>query len=150
MLCKICIAQIQPRKHALDHAHYTDPTRQRGLRRSYRSGIYLLWKMQSITWESIICLTCVKPCRSQALSNGREVRAAQAVFDASTSRCYRTQLQAVFYAFYMSLLQCHIFVIIIALLLTVKCCSCCCCGFFHNCCDCHPPMCSMSFNVDHS
>ena len=33
MLCRICvlIIQIQPRKHALDHADYIAPTRQREL-----------------------------------------------------------------------------------------------------------------------
>ena len=31
MLCRICVVQIQPRKHALDRAGYTAPTRQREL-----------------------------------------------------------------------------------------------------------------------
>ena len=41
MLCRICIAQIQPRKHVLliNHADYTAPTRHE-LDRTHRSGIY--------------------------------------------------------------------------------------------------------------
>ena len=31
MLCRICVVQIQPRKHGLDHADYTVPTRQHEL-----------------------------------------------------------------------------------------------------------------------
>ena len=31
MLCRICIVQIQPRKHALDLADYTAPPRQHEL-----------------------------------------------------------------------------------------------------------------------
>ena len=31
LLCVICVPQIQPRKHVLDRADYTAPTRQRGL-----------------------------------------------------------------------------------------------------------------------
>ena len=31
MLCRICVVQIQPRKHALDRAGYTAPTRQHEL-----------------------------------------------------------------------------------------------------------------------
>ena len=30
-LCRICVVQIQPRKHVLDHAGYTAPTRQHEL-----------------------------------------------------------------------------------------------------------------------
>ena len=31
MLCRICMVQLQPRKHTLDHADYAAPTRQREL-----------------------------------------------------------------------------------------------------------------------
>ena len=31
MLYRICTVQVQPRKHVLDHADYTAPTRQHGL-----------------------------------------------------------------------------------------------------------------------
>ena len=31
MLCRICVVQIQPRKHALDYAGYTAPTQQHEL-----------------------------------------------------------------------------------------------------------------------
>ena len=31
MLCRICVVQIQPRKHVPDHAGYTAPTRQHEL-----------------------------------------------------------------------------------------------------------------------
>ena len=31
MLWRICVVQIQPRKHVLDHADYTAPTRQHEL-----------------------------------------------------------------------------------------------------------------------
>ena len=47
MLCRICFGQIQPRKDVLDHqdhAGHKPPTQKRELRRSYRWGIYLLWK----------------------------------------------------------------------------------------------------------
>ena len=40
MLCRICLVQIQSRKHALDHADYTAPTRQHELDR-HKSGIYV-------------------------------------------------------------------------------------------------------------
>ena len=31
MLCRVCLVQIQPRKHTVDDADYTAPTRQREL-----------------------------------------------------------------------------------------------------------------------
>ena len=31
MLCRICVAQIQPKKHVLDRVDYTAPTRQHEL-----------------------------------------------------------------------------------------------------------------------
>ena len=34
LLCKICMVQIQPRKHVVDHADYTAPTRQHELDRT--------------------------------------------------------------------------------------------------------------------
>ena len=40
MLCKICVVQIQPRKHVRDHADFAAPTRQHELYHT-TSGIYL-------------------------------------------------------------------------------------------------------------
>ena len=56
-LCRICTVQIQPRKHVprpcmLNGAH---PATWPGSYRSYRSGIYLPWKIQIITMESMVC-----------------------------------------------------------------------------------------------
>ena len=39
-LCRICAAQIQPRNHVPDHAHYTAPTRQHELDHN-KSGVHL-------------------------------------------------------------------------------------------------------------
>ena len=43
MLCRICVAQIRPRKHVLDHAGYTAPAWQHDELveyASYISGVY--------------------------------------------------------------------------------------------------------------
>ena len=57
MLCRICIVQIQARKHVLDRGGYTGTIRQPDHSRS--GNIYQPWKIEIMTRESIICLSDV-------------------------------------------------------------------------------------------
>ena len=57
MLRGICMAQMQSRKHALDHAecYGSSPTTRA---RSYRYRICMPWKIYIMKWENIICPLC--------------------------------------------------------------------------------------------
>lgn len=57
-LRRICIVQIQPRKHALDHADCTDPTRPHELDRSCYAGNRPA--LQDLDYEvGMICMICM-------------------------------------------------------------------------------------------
>ena len=51
----LCTVQIQDTRHVLDHADYTSSIPARWTR-SYRSGMYLPWKVYIVEWKPIICL----------------------------------------------------------------------------------------------
>ena len=61
MLCRIWIAQIQPRKVVLDHAGYTAPTRQHELDHTDHTDQESFCALKNLDhalcWESRICPT---------------------------------------------------------------------------------------------
>ena len=51
MLRRVCTVQIQPRKHLLDHAGYTAPTRQHGLDHTDQELICPAWQISIVKME---------------------------------------------------------------------------------------------------